>query len=111
MPPSAHARSQALANIDEEVSDLARVPKPLNILVWVATALAAGAVFPTSLPEIVVDPTKTMSAENMKTWGLSKRFSRWSPVFRVDVLDSALATDGGKWLAHDGLTIPADPPA
>ena len=54
------------------------------------------------LPDPVVDRSKTLSAEERERLEVTPIFSRWSPVFRVDVLESP------RWphlkiLAHDGL--------
>lgn len=66
-----------------------------------AIALGLGAVFADSLPDPVVDPIKTMSPKKMQRWGFTHVLRRWHPVFRIDVLESAL-TPGRKALIHDG---------
>jgi hypothetical protein len=68
----------------------------------VACALLAGALAADALPDPVVDPEKTMGRENAARWGLRPVFRRWSPVFRVDVLESAIGPRM-KWLVHDGM--------
>jgi len=54
---------------------------------------------PAHLPEIVVDGTKSMNPKDRPP----VLFSEWSPVFRVDVLDSPLFAQTGLALIHDGM--------
>ena len=78
-----------------EIRPLALASAPL------AALLAAGSLWAHALPDPVVDSAKTMGAREMERWGFSSVFERWSPVFRVDVLESPLLP-GGKALIHDG---------
>jgi hypothetical protein len=55
-----------------------------------AALLAAGSFYAHALPDPAVDSAKTMGAREIKRWGFSRVFERWSPVFRVDVLESPL---------------------
>src|SRR5262249_47574665 len=74
---------------------------------WLAAAalgllLAGGAAFPGHLPDPVPDSAKNMSPQ--QTRGADILFSRWSPVFRVDVTTSLFPhQDGRRLLLHDGL--------
>jgi len=69
-------------------------------LALAAAALGAIGVAGTErLPEPIVDGTKSMQPKGRPP----VLFSRWSPVFRVDVLDSPLVKDQGYVLAHDGM--------
>jgi hypothetical protein len=68
-------------------------------LAVVALAGLAAALFATRLPDVVPDRLKTMSPQQ----GPHTVFSRWSPVFRVDVLDSDLVRSVGLLLSHDGM--------
>src|SRR5215470_7967368 len=64
--------------------------------------LAGGAAFPGHLPDPVPDRAKNMSPQ--QTRGADILFSRWSPVFRVDVTTSLFPhQDGRRLLLHDGL--------
>jgi hypothetical protein len=71
-----------------------RVPLAIVTLAGVVAAL-----FATHLPDVVPDRLKTMSPQQ----GPHTVFSRWSPVFRVDVLDSDLIRSVGLLLSHDGM--------
>jgi len=62
-----------------------------------AGALLVLAVFPGWLPDPIVDGSKTLSPHN----GYQTVFSRWSPVFRIDVLGDP-ANSQGLMVAHDG---------
>ena len=66
-----------------------------------ALVLAAGAAFPDHLPDPVPDRAKNMSSQ--QTRGANVLFSRWSPVFRVDVTTSLFQGDERRLLLHDGL--------
>jgi hypothetical protein len=65
-------------------------------------ALAGLALAAERLPDPVVDRGKTLGAEQVQRLGITRVFHRWSPVFRVDVLESPLWPHL-KVLAHDGL--------
>ncbi|HEV7732160.1 MAG TPA: hypothetical protein VGR62_08360 [Candidatus Binatia bacterium] len=69
-------------------------------LALLALVLIVGALRPSLLPEPVTDKVKTMSPS--RTSG-TVAFSRWSPVFRVDVLDDMAGVEGFKVLSHDGM--------
>ncbi len=76
---------------------------PLSV--GVATALLVILFFPSSLPDPVPDRVKTLSPQQL---GESRvLFSKWSPVFRVDVLDiSDLVPQQSApryFLTHDGM--------
>jgi spermidine synthase len=81
---------------------VARTAAPRAVLpvaalaVFLVTIAVAGT---GQLPEIVVDATKSMNRENRPP----VLFSRWDPVFRVDVLDSPLFAHVGYALVHDGM--------
>lgn len=65
-----------------------------------ATILLVFALVPALRPEPVTDRTKTMSPQNEP----DVQFSRWSPVFRVDVLKNYLHKPGDPlMLSHDGM--------
>ena len=65
-----------------------------------AIALLAASLVPGMRPEPVPDRSKTMSPQNEP----EVQFSRWSPVFRVDVLKShPWATGDALMLSHDGM--------
>jgi spermidine synthase len=66
-----------------------------------AALLAAGSLWAHALPDPVVDSAKTMGAREFERWGFSRVFRRWSPVFRVDVLESP-QVPGAMVLTHDG---------
>jgi spermidine synthase len=70
------------------------------VLVVLAVALLVGVVRPGLLPEPIPDMVKTMSPQK-KTGTIS--FSKWSPVFRVDVGDGMFGTEDVKVLSHDGM--------
>jgi spermidine synthase len=87
----------ALAGIRVARAEAPRLVPPLVLL---AAVLFAGAVAgPTHLPDPIVDIAKTMNPKDRPP----VLFSRWSPVFRVDVLDSPPARKLGYVLAHDGM--------
>jgi len=67
-----------------------------------AGALCAVALGADRLPDPVVDPEKTLGRANALAWGVRPLFRRWSPVFRVDVVESSLSPEV-KWLVHDGM--------
>jgi len=67
---------------------------PISALLGLLLVLA---VFPRWLPDPVVDGSKTLSPDH----GLETLFSRWSPVFRIDVLGS-LTDSQSLMIAHDG---------
>jgi len=60
----------------------------------VAAALAVGALAPDRLPDVVPDRVKDQS---------TPLFSRWSPVFRIDVVPSITSGDRSRLVLHDGL--------
>jgi spermidine synthase len=64
-----------------------------------AALLVATGVAPSQLPEIVVDAAKSMHPKDRPP----VVFSRWHPVFRVDVMESPLFAHAGKALIHDGM--------
>jgi spermidine synthase len=65
-----------------------------------AAAIALAMAFtPERLPDVVVDNTKSMNPKDRPPI----LFSRWSPVFRVDVMESPLFAHVGKALIHDGM--------
>jgi hypothetical protein len=66
----------------------------------VLLALLGGAVAPSRLPDPVPDSVKTMSPQLHRPEDVL--FSRWSPVFRVDVLRTEVAPDT-LLLSHDGM--------
>jgi len=68
-------------------------------LAAVALAGVGAALFATRLPDVVPDRLKTMSPQHHP----KTVFSRWSPVFRVDLLDSDLVRSIGLLLSHDGM--------
>jgi hypothetical protein len=63
--------------------------------------LALGVAFPGRLPDPIVDRVKTMTPDRAP----DVRFSRWSPVFRVDVIENAPSAPAR--LAHDGMGLDA----
>lgn len=65
----------------------------------IAVALLAGVIFPGWLPDPVVDRVKTLSPQRGAEF--TTLFSRWSTVFRVDVIDGG-DPDTRYLLAHDG---------
>jgi len=72
--------------------------RPLRFpIVALAGVLLTLAVFPGWLPDPVVDGSKTLKPNH----GNETLFSRWSPVFRIDVLGS-LSDSQGLMIAHDG---------
>jgi hypothetical protein len=88
----------ALAGIRSSLGAVRRLA-PTGIAL--AAVLGLGAAYPGALPDLVVDPAKTMSEKQLQRWGFSSVFRRWNPVFRVDVLESP-AMPGRKALVHDG---------
>ena len=81
---------------------LARAVAPRLALPQVALAvvLAVGAWTGGAwLPDPIVDAKKSMQPENRAP----VLFSRWSPVFRVDVIDDPVMQSAGYMLAHDGM--------
>ena len=65
-----------------------------------AALLLAVSITPGLRPEPIPDRTKTMSPQNEPT----VLFSRWSPVFRVDVLENFKQKPGAPlMLSHDGM--------
>ncbi len=70
------------------------------VLGVLAVVLFVGAVQPGLLPDPVPDKVKTMSPQK-KTGTVA--FSKWSPVFRVDVVDNMFGTTDVKVLSHDGM--------
>ncbi len=67
----------------------------------VTVALAAVALRPALLPEIVPDPVKTMHPRALG--GVPPLFSAWSPVFRVDVTPLLDRNPDVLVIHHDGL--------
>ncbi|TDJ22224.1 MAG: hypothetical protein E2O69_00265 [Deltaproteobacteria bacterium] len=67
----------------------------------VMLTLAGAGVFADSLPDPVVDSLKSMGTKGMKRWGFETVFSRWHPVFRVDVMRSPVNRNF-LWMMHDG---------
>ena len=87
----------ALAGLLAATSHMQRLAAVALVLV-----LAAGAAFPDRLPDPVPDRAKNMSPQ--QTRGANVLFSRWSPVFRVDVISSPFPHQmGRRLLLHDGL--------
>lgn len=85
----------ALAGFPLARSDLPRASLPL---LAVAAALAVAAVLPSVLPDPVPDRVKSLAPHGQASSHLL--FTRWSPVFRVDV---AASLDPDKhFLVHDG---------
>jgi hypothetical protein len=80
---------------------LAGAYAPALRLPLAATTLAGvgAALFATHLPDVVPDRLKTMSPQHTP----HTVFSRWSPVFRVDVLDPDWIRPLGLLLVHDGM--------
>ncbi len=66
-----------------------------------AVALAALAVVPGGLPDPRTDRLKTLAEDN--PWRQEVIYSRWSPVFRVDVMESDLSRHPSRSLLHDGM--------
>ncbi len=58
-----------------------------------------GAALASHLPDVVVDHVKTMSPQELP----QPVFSRWHPIFRVDVLENKQPGTDGLMLAHDGM--------
>jgi len=71
-------------------------------LLGLAALLALGAASHEALPDPVVDPVKTMGRDMSAEWKLTSVFRRWHPVFRIDVMESAVTGRKQKWLIHDG---------
>ncbi|TMA43954.1 MAG: hypothetical protein E6J81_15115 [Deltaproteobacteria bacterium] len=79
--------------------------RPLVALAFpVAGALLLGAIFPGRLPDPVPDPVKTMNPLGGPGPVL---FSRWSPVFRVDVVPGFGGEESPRLILHDGLIASA----
>jgi spermidine synthase len=79
---------------------LARSPERLA-LIAVTLALGSAAALAGRLPDLVRDRTKTdnlIARQNPPVI-----FSRWHPVFRVDVFRNALPSDDDLILGHDGI--------
>ena len=70
----------------------------------VAGVLLLGAIFPDRLPDPVPDPVKTMNPLGGPGPVL---FSRWSPVFRVDVVPGFGGEESPRLILHDGLIASA----
>ncbi len=77
-----------------------RFPRLFYASVAAALLLALPIPFPRLLPEPVPDEMKTMHALRNSE---SVLFSKWSPVFRVDVSPSKSGSDDRLLLHHDGL--------
>jgi spermidine synthase len=80
---------------------LGRGERPAWSALGTAALLALLAAVGGRLPDPVVDPAKSMGREQLARLGASV-FHRWSPVFRVDVIEEPSRPDL-KVLAHDGL--------
>lgn len=65
-----------------------------------AVVVAAVALFPGALPDPIADQAKTMSPQRRGTSRVL--FSRWDPVFRVDVVEHPVPTEPQYILNHDG---------
>ncbi len=90
----------AAAGVGSALRERRRAVAGVNVAALVALAtLALGA---EALPDPVVDRAKTLGAEQAQRLGWTSVFHRWSPVFRVDVLELP-STSHLKILAHDGL--------
>ena len=74
-------------------------PRLVSPLIATAALLLVGVLFPAWLPDPVVDRAKTMGSPR------EVLFSRWSPVFRVDVLDFEWFGAPGevRVISHDGM--------
>ena len=67
-----------------------------------AGLLGIGVVYPGALPDLVTDATKTIDPSREDQSHVL--FSRWSPVFRIDVTKAPLRTDDNlRMIHHDGL--------
>src|SRR5262245_29119018 len=87
----------ALAGVRVARDAMPNLTAPLAAL---AAALVIGTgIAPARLPEVIVDATKSMNPKERPP----VLFSQWSPVFRVDVLDSPLFAHVGAALIHDGM--------
>jgi hypothetical protein len=75
--------------------------RSLILAVPVATALLVGVLHPSLLPEPVTDELKTMSPQHSAN--AKYHFSAWSPVFRIDVMDSPFDTGARYIINHDGI--------
>src|SRR5262245_10250117 len=64
-----------------------------------ALAALTAALLPGRLPDVVTDRIKTMAPQQTP----ESAFSRWHPVFRVDVLKNSEKVRDGLMLAHDGM--------
>ncbi len=67
----------------------------------VCLAMAAMVVMPHRLPDPVPDSMKTMS--DNRTPVKNVMFSKWNPVFRIDLLEWPLSGDKLRMIIHDGL--------
>jgi hypothetical protein len=72
---------------------------PAGIL---AVVLAVVALAPGALPDPVVDDIKTLNPRRMARTGSKLLFSKWSPVFRIDVFERP-GFPNGRLIAHDGI--------
>lgn len=74
---------------------------PLNVLLVAGLGLTV--LFPGQLPDPVPDQVKTMGPQQLE--GSSVLFSRWNPVFRIDVTkaDEGPTAESRYWLNHDGM--------
>jgi hypothetical protein len=75
-----------------------------RVLRWASLGMAASAAailfVPGWMPELVVDPVKTMGHPE---WSKNPIvFSRWNPVFRVDVMQHPLLDGSSYLINHDG---------
>jgi spermidine synthase/preprotein translocase subunit SecG len=78
----------------------ATLPRSTRVLGLVATAIAFALMLaPERLPDVVVDNTKQMNPKDRPP----VLFTRWSSVFRVDVMDLPLFAHTGRALIHDGM--------
>ncbi|MBI3767353.1 MAG: hypothetical protein HY271_02540 [Deltaproteobacteria bacterium] len=76
-------------------------PRSLILGAPVAVALLIGILHPALLPEPVPDELKTMSPQ--RSANTKYYFSAWSPVFRIDVMDSPFDTGNRYVINHDGI--------
>jgi len=90
----------AIAGLPLAMREARWLTKPLAMIGSVM--LLVSVFLPGSLPDPIVDSAKTLSPQ--KNWGAGLTlYSRWSPVFRVDVLKSVFDKTGSYVLAHDGM--------
>jgi hypothetical protein len=78
-----------------------RSPPLLAAVLPLGAAALWLALAPGRLPDPVPDAVKTLSAERRNQAPVL--FSRWSPIFRVDVLAHPFTAEQGWVIAHDGL--------